>query len=171
MPIVGNGDIGTAIKESGIDRNDVIFFCSGVSNSKETDKKQFQREYRLLLEQDRDLHLVYFSTLSVYYGDSDYVNHKKNMETCIKKMFNKYTIVRIGNITFGSNPNTLINFITNKLKNKEDFEVQKVYRHLVDKHELIHWLKLIQIGKQDIMNITGKFTYVPILVNEIKASL
>lgn len=171
MAIIGGGDIGTAIKESGIDRNDIVFFASGVSNSGETDKRQFQREYSLLVQQDRDFHLVYFSTLSIYYAESPYVRHKKNMEACIKKMFNKYTIIRIGNITFGSNPNTLINFITNKLKSNEPFEVQQVYRHLIDKFELIYWLKLIQVGKQDIMNITGRITYVPILVNEIKASL
>ena len=167
--ILGSGDIGTAIKESGIDRNDVIFFCSGVSNSKETDKKQFQREYRLLLEQDRGLHLVYFSTLSIYYGDSDYVNHKKNMEMCIKKMFNKYTIIRIGNITWGNNPNTIINHFRNKVKNGEYISIDDVndYRFLVDKKEFIHWLKLIPVGSKNEMNITGKMISVPDLAQQI----
>jgi len=34
--IIGNGDIGKALK----DRDDVVFFASGVSNSQETDEKE-----------------------------------------------------------------------------------------------------------------------------------
>lgn len=103
--VVGNGDIGSVLPEE----KDLLFFASGVSNSQETREEEYEREFKLLLEQPRDAHLVYFSTLAVFYGDTRYVAHKLFMESTIKKEFPHYTIVRIGNITWGTNPHTLIN--------------------------------------------------------------
>src|SRR3989344_6049946 len=81
--------------------------------------------------------------------------HKIEMEKMVKNNFKYYTIIRLGNITWGKNPHTLINFIRNKLKNKEKIKIQPVYRYLVDKDEFLHWISLIPTWNCE-MNITGK---------------
>jgi glucan phosphorylase len=169
--IIGNGDIATALKGNNLDRDDIIFFASGVSNSKETNQECFERERKLLIQQPMNKHLVYFSTLSIYYSDTPYTLHKRLMEKSLKEHFITSCIVRIGNITWGKNQNTLINFIKNKIKNNELFEIKNEYRYLLDEKEFIHWIKMIRVNKTDIMNITGILTYVPDLVEDIKKSL
>ena len=60
------------------------FFASGVSNSKCEDETQYDREYKLLLEQPKDKHLVYFSSLSIYRSNNRYNKHKKAMEQAVE---------------------------------------------------------------------------------------
>lgn len=151
--ILGTGDIGTALQE--VDRQDLLFFASGVSNSKEKRRSEYQREVNLLLKQDRKKHIVYFSSLAIFESKSQYIFHKMNIEGLVKKHFQKYTIVRIGNITWGKNPHTLLNFMSNKIKNKEVFEIKDVYRYIVDKDEFLYWIKRIPEWSCE-MNITGK---------------
>lgn len=161
MPIIGNGDIASILT----DRPDVTYFVSGVSNSKCTDEKEFEREKKLLLAQGWNLHLVYVSTLAIYYGDSMYVQHKKRMERLIKENYPSYTIIRIGNITWGKNPNTLINY----LKAHPEAEAQQVYRYIVDKEEFLHWVNMAPVGMKNEMNITGRMVWVPDLLASIRA--
>lgn len=100
--IIGHGDIASVLP----DKKDLLFFASGVSNSQETRESEYTREKNLLKEQDRKSHLVYISTLAVFYGSSRYVKHKREMEELIKQEFSRYTIIRIGNITWGTNSHT-----------------------------------------------------------------
>jgi len=152
--ILGKGDIASVLKE--IDRDEVVFFASGVSNSQETREEEYDREKTLLLKQTNLFHhLVYFSSLAVFESDTRYIKHKRLMEHLVKTFFPKHTIVRIGNITWGKNPNTLLNFMRNKIKNKEVFDIQDVYRYIVDKEEFLYWLKRIPEWSCE-MNITGK---------------
>src|SRR5437762_13407624 len=150
MAIIGHGDIASVL----IDRDNVIFFVSGVSNSLEKRPSEFQREIDLLMKQPKDKHLIYISTLSIYYAKSAYVEHKKNMETIIALNFHSYTIFRIGNITWGTNPNTLINF----LKANPLAEKRPVWRYLISKKEFLHWISMAQIPGKSEMNITGQLT-------------
>lgn len=147
--VVGNGDIASVL----IDREDITFFASGVSNSQEKEEKEFDREERLLLMQDWRKKLVYFSTLSIYYKDTPYTRHKRKMEQKVKDIFPKHCIIRLGNITWGSNPNTIINYF----KRNPDAKVEEGYRYLVDKEEFLHWMNLIPNFNTE-MNITGKLT-------------
>lgn len=103
--IIGDGDIASALP----DRADRTFFASGVSNSREAREYQYQMEIDLLMSQNKDRQLIYFSTLSIFYTDTRYAKHKRFMERLIKKHFPHYCILRLGNITWGKNPNTLIN--------------------------------------------------------------
>lgn len=151
--IVGNGDIASALKVID-DNDDITYFASGVSNSQETRQAEFDREASLLELQDKNTHLVYFSTLAVYYGATQYVQHKMSMEELVKSRFKKYTIIRLGNILWGNNPHTLINFIRRKIKNGEKYEARDEYRYIIDKDEFLHWMKLIPDWNCE-MNITG----------------
>jgi hypothetical protein len=165
--IVGHGDIAAALFENGKDRDDFCFFASGVSNSAETRESEFQREIDLLMSQDIGMHLVYFSTLAIFYGSaSPYIRHKLFMESSVKAIFHFHTIIRIGNIAWGdTNPNTLINFIRNKIKAREPFEVQDVYRYILEKEEFLHWINLIPPWPVE-MNLTGKRMLVKDIVKE-----
>lgn len=169
--IVGNGGIALALKEGNVDRDDVNYFASGVSDSKCSDPHKFGREFNLLREMPRQVHLVYFSTLSIYYGHSPYIAHKKKMEQWVRISFDSYTIVRVGNISWGVNPNTLINFITNCLRTNKPFDIQPVYRYIINKEEFIHWIKMIIVREKNEMNITGVRTWVPDLVENIKKEI
>src|ERR1017187_5555025 len=102
--ILGHGDIGSVLK----DRPDRLYFASGVSNSQETDENEYQRETDLLPKQDKAAHIVYFSSLIVFYGNTRYAQHKRRMEAITKHHFKTYTIVRLGNIDWGKNPHTII---------------------------------------------------------------
>lgn len=150
--IVGNGDIASALRE--VDRDDTVFFASGVSNSAETRESEFQRETDLLLKfQDDDRRLVYFSSLCVFYADTLYARHKKHMERMVKHI-PMHTIIRLGNITWGDNPYTIINFFRNKIRNKEIITIRDEYRYIIDKDEFVHWIKMIPQWNCE-MNITG----------------
>lgn len=168
MSIIGKGDLATALIESGIDRDDITFFACGVSNSEEENEAEYEREINLLKTVDTKKHLVYFSSLSIYYGSGRYVKHKVFMEKFIRNNYERFTLVRIGNIMWGSNPNTLINFFKRKVKNGELCLVQSVYRYLITKDEFIHWMKLIPVGTQNEMNITGRRIFVPELFRQIQ---
>ncbi len=153
--VLGNGDIATALKENGKDREDRIYFASGVSNSQETRKAEYEREKKLLLAQDKYRHLVYFSSLAVFFGDTLYVQHKKRMENIIQKRFKHYTIIRLGNITWGKNPHTIINFLKDRIKNNKPYLIENVYRYVIDKDEFLHWIDMIPHWKCE-MNLPGK---------------
>lgn len=162
--IVGNGDIANALKDGNLDRDDVTFFASGVSNSKETSRAEFMREYELLKEYSKcGLHLVYFSSLSIYYSDSDYTAHKRSMEYEIQRLFTHFSIFRIGNIKWGANPNTIINYFKSEHAAGRTPELQDTYRHIISKTEFVYWMKKINLKARDFINIPGEFVH----VNEI----
>lgn len=144
--IVGNGDIASVLT----DREDRLYFVSGVSNSQETRKSEYEREKKLLLSQDKYRHIVYVSSLAVFYTDTLYAQHKLRMEKLIKENFKHYTILRIGNIDWGNNPNTLINY----LRAHPEAEIKDVYRYVVDKEEFLYWINLIPEWPCE-MNVVG----------------
>lgn len=158
--IVGNGDIASAIK----DRKDLLFFVSGVSNSKETRGSEFRREIELLLDQDKNSHIVYVSTLSVLYSDTPYTRHKRHMEQLVKG-FKTWTIFRLGNITWGTNPRTLINYLRNRHQRGLKLDIQDVYRYIVDKDEFQYWLEMIPDWSCEI-GVPGRRMKVKDIVNE-----
>ncbi|HET7099046.1 MAG TPA: hypothetical protein VFI61_02340 [Patescibacteria group bacterium] len=150
--IIGKGDIASVLK----DKKGFIFFASGVSNSAETRETEYKREENLLLEQNKKTHLVYFGSLSAFYNpNTQYSRHKKHMEDLVKENFKHYTIVRLGNITWGKNPHTLINYFRNASKNGEKLKIWDTYRYLVNKKEFLHWIELIPDWNCE-MNITGQ---------------
>jgi len=165
--IVGHGDIAQVL--SSVDREDRIFFASGVSNSSEMRESEYRRElnllYTMLSETNMKKRFIYFSSLCVFYSNTRYSQHKREMEDWVKKLFPHYTILRLGNITWGENPNTLINFIKNKIRNKEPFEIRDVYRYVVDKEEFLHWVEMIPEFNCE-MNVTGKRMKVKDIVKE-----
>lgn len=161
--IIGHGDIASALK----DRKDITFFASGVSDSRETRESEYKREEDLLMKQNKNKHLVYFSSLCVFYTNTRYARHKKHMEELVRKNFKHYTIVRMGNITWGKNPHTLINHFKNLIEKEEKIEVWDTHRYLINKDEFSHWINLIPQWNCE-MNLTGARLKVDKIVKQIK---
>jgi len=160
--IIGHGDIATALKE--IDHDDRIFFASGVSNSRETRQSEFWREKHLLMQCDAQKQIVYFSSFAVFYAGTAYASHKREMERIVKT-FPRWTIVRLGNIDFGNNPHTLINYLRARKAAGERLEIQDTYRYVVDNDEFLYWVKMIPAWPCE-MNIPGRRLTVQQIVDE-----
>ena len=149
--IIGNGDIAWALREYSLDRDDFVFFAAGVSHSGILPETEYLRERNLLLKQERTEHLIYFSSLCVFSPGSRYADHKRVMEELVKDTFPLCTILRLGNITWGTNPTTLINH----LRAHPDAPLQDTYRYICDLDEFQHWIRLIPAWSCE-MNIPGR---------------
>lgn len=154
---IGDGDIGSVLPYS----DSLLFFASGVSDSSCTDEKEFKKERDLLMEVYSGFHVVYFSSLAVFTGNNRYIKHKLDMENMVKLNFPKYTIIRLGNIDFGTNPNTLINY----LRAHREAEIRDEWRYICNKDELLYWVGLIPEWSCE-MNIIGKRLKVKDIVKE-----
>ena len=88
--IVGRGDIASILN----DREGAIFFVSGVSNSLEKRESEYEREHKLLSEQDKTKCIFYISSITIdnkeKFEISRYLQHKKQMEDYIKNNFKNY---------------------------------------------------------------------------------
>jgi hypothetical protein len=152
--IVGNGDIAQQLYRA--DKPFITFFASGVSNSKQEDEKEYAREIALLLRQPKDQHLVYFSSLCIYYSQSRYAQHKVQIERLIKENFQTYTIVRLGNIAWGRNPNTIINYFKLQNCSKRTPHLEDGHRFVITEPEFYYWMQHLPIGTKNEMNIPGE---------------
>lgn len=136
--IIGRGLIASLFIDD--DRDDIIFFASGVSNSLETRVEEFLREENLIkktIAENPEKIFVYFSTCSIYDSSktgSDYVLHKLKMEQLIKNNHNQFLILRVSNaVGKGGNPNLLMNYLVRSIKNNETINVHtKATRNLID---------------------------------------
>lgn len=147
--IIGNGILANAIRF--YDREDVIFFASGVSNSLEKNPAEFEREISLLksvMNQHPDKKLIYFSTCSIYDASktaSPYVMHKLTIEKIISEQHSNFIIFRVGNaVGRGGNPNTLINFLKSSILSENKLTIHNNARRIL-------------IGTDDIASFVGKY--------------
>lgn len=163
--IIGNGNIASVLK----DRNDLVFFASGVSNSSCKDEKEFKRESDLLKTVSPDKHLVYFSNLGIYYKKDPYTSHKINMENLVKERFNYYTIVRIEVCEWVKNPTTILNVFKEKIKNNEEIQILETSRYVLSLDEFQYWMNLIPVGQKNEMNIPGIKMTIREIVEKIKS--
>ena len=162
--IVGKGDIASVLN----DREGTIFFASGVSNSNEIRDSEFMREMELLDKQDRTKCLFYFSSISVddiqKVVGNKYLQHKLRMELLVKSNFENYNIIRIGNITWGSNPNTFINYIKNKKSKGEPVQIKDEYKYIIDKDQLVMLTDNLPLVGQNTICVFGRMAKVAELV-------
>jgi len=166
--IYGEGDIASVLT----DRSLFTFFAKGVSNSLTTNPADFMREKRqfdLASNMHPNNRFVYFSTLSIYDTVTPYTEHKREMEGLVKSL-DKYCIVRIGNITWGKNPNTIINTFRRQIANNEPIRIDDRYKHLVSKTEFLYWINLIPNFNTEL-NITGEKVSAQEIYNRVKYNL
>lgn len=173
--IIGNGLIANLFKNH--DRENVVFFASGVSNSLEIRPEEFLREENLIkntIAANKDKIFVYYSTCSIYDSSktgSDYVLHKLKMEQIIKNSCDRFLILRVSNaVGKGGNANLLMNYIVNAVKNNETINVHtKATRNLIDVED-IKKITLDLLDKKDankIINVAYINNYSIIEILEI----
>jgi hypothetical protein len=162
--IIGNGDIASVLN----DREGVIFFVSGVSNSNEIRESEFMREIELLNKQDKTKCLFYISSISVddkeKLSSNRYLQHKLQMEELIKLNFKNYNIIRIGNIIWGTNPNTFINYIKNKKSKGEPVQIKDEYKYIIDRDQLVMLTDNLPLNGQNTLCVFGRMAKVSELV-------
>jgi nucleoside-diphosphate-sugar epimerase len=158
--VVGNGMIARSFSAY-TNREDVVIYASGVSNSAENSEDKFQREIDLIktcIEKNVNCLIVYFSTCSISDKsliDTRYVQHKIFIEDYIKKHASSFIIFRLP-IVIGKTDNkfTLFNFFQEKLsKNQELFIQKNAYRYLVDVDDVSSVLSQI-IDSKNFLNYT-----------------
>jgi hypothetical protein len=136
---IGNGDIAQAL----IDRDDVIFFASGVSDSRCEDIGEYLREELLLVDIYNRYYvrgtqiksLFYFSSIAINMYDSKYFIHKRSMERMVRELFMDCVILRIGNITWGNNPNTFLNYLRGRKELGLPINVRDEYKYMISKDQ------------------------------------
>lgn len=158
--ILGTGDIARVLD----DREGALFFACGVSNSLCEDREKFRREKTLLLAQPKDKCLFYFGTISMYYKDSLYTRHKASMELLIKSNWVNYNIIRLGNISWGTNPNTFLNYLRDRKKKGLEIRVLDEYRYVIDEDQLNLVCQSLPLKGQNEINIFGRMAKVKDLI-------
>jgi nucleoside-diphosphate-sugar epimerase len=189
--IVGKGLIASLFLNS--DRENTIFFASGVSNSLEIRPEEFLREETLVkntISTYPDKIFVYFSTCSIYDSSktgSAYVLHKLKMEQIVKNSCKNFLILRVSNaVGKGGNPNLLMNYILRAVKNNETINVHtKATRNLIDaddvknitfdlldKNDLNKIINVAYIQNYsiiEILEITERYYNIKLNINLIKS--
>lgn len=165
--IIGNGNIAKSLK----DRDDLVFFASGVSDSNCINAVEFEREVNLLRSMNYDVHLVYFSNLKVYYSKDPYTQHKIMMEDLVKSLFRSYTIVRIEVCAWVNNPTTILNVFKKKLIEGDEIIIHDTTRYVLQKDEFLFWLERIPVGRKNEMNILGEKIKIIEIIERIKKNL
>jgi hypothetical protein len=162
--IIGNGNVARVLE----DRDDLVFFASGVSNSSCTDENEYERELNLLKTIPTDKHVVYFSNLGIYYKEDRYTQHKIDMEEYIRTYYNTYTIVRIEVCEWVNNPTTILNVFKSLLAQGIEPEVRDTTRYVLSLKEFLYWVRMIKAGVKNEMNILGRKMTIAQIVQEIK---
>lgn len=133
--IIGHGLLAQSLRSE--DREGLIFFCSGVSNSLETAPEAFERELDLLRQQPSDEVLIYFSTISIFNPakqNSPYIRHKVAMEDEVRARFNRHIILRLPNMVgAGGNATNLFPYFLNAIAADERVLIyQNTHRDIMD---------------------------------------
>lgn len=150
-----------------IDREEDVFFASGVSNSLEIDPKAFQREEDLLNEA---IHknaisigiLHYFSTTGLETlapKSRPYFHHKRRMEEKLVERVpaHKLRIYRLPNVVgHSNNPHTLTNFIYRTIQCGEfDALNLEARRELLDIAEVQRRVVRLRSSEEVLIRLTG----------------
>jgi hypothetical protein len=162
--IIGNGSIAKVLN----DRDDLVFFASGVSNSSCADEREYEREFNLLKTVPTDKHVVYFSNLGIYYKQDRYTQHKHDIEEYIRNNYKSYTIVRIEVCEWVKTHNTILNVFKRQLAQGIEPIIQDTTRYVLSLDEFKYWIGMIQSGVRNEMNILGRKLTISQIVEEIK---
>jgi nucleoside-diphosphate-sugar epimerase len=171
--VIGNGLMGRTFS-SFTEYDEVVIFASGVSNSKEQNDYEFEKETTLLndtISKNKNKKLIYFSTVFIDNIKSKYYTHKKNMETIIVEKCQNYLIVRLPQVVgYCGNSNNLFNFLKNKINCGDEIQIDKsAIRSLIDVDDVYKIVtNIIPKYSNQILNLKGiEDVYVSDIVEEM----
>ena len=138
--IIGSGMMSRSFAGTLGEEPGVVVYGAGVSNSRCTDQREFERE-RTRLAAALDAHadadrFLYFSTCSIddrELRDSDYVCHKLRMEEMVRR-HRAHLVFRLPQVAGRTpNPNTLLNYLYARIVRAERFVVwTRARRNIID---------------------------------------
>lgn len=138
--IIGNGNIATAIKDSGINHEQLLIIAAGVSDSTTTNKQHFMREKEMIqkaLKQNKSFKVVYFNTYSKK-KNSVYIKHKCEMMNLISNHTSKYLFIALPIVCGKSNNNKqLIPWLMDSLINDKIVSINPNARRYIISSEII----------------------------------
>ncbi len=158
--IVGYGDIASVL----MDRDGALLFASGVSNSSCCDHLKFQREIDLLMSQDKNLCCFYFSSINVEKKNTSYFRHKFIMEEIVRDNFPNYNIVRLGNILWGTNPFTFINYLKDRKRKGMPYKVKDEYKFVIDEKSFVMIVNNLPLEGQNTISVFSRMAKVKDLI-------
>jgi len=178
--IIGSGLIARGFAAQYQQRSDVCIYAAGVSNSRNTNLREFARERaRLLLalQSANDVGaFVYFGTCSVADPEvqhTSYVQHKLEMEQLVVEHLH-HLILRLPQVAGHTpNPHTLLNFLYARIVRSESFSVwRNAYRNIIDVDD-VATLASILIENQSMrcctLNLANPCSYsMPEIVKEME---
>ena len=141
--IVGTGLLAQAFQSRYASNDEVVIFASGVSNSLESDASAFSKEQALLEEilTSYGRRVVYFGSCGAVNQEdllSPYMRHKLDMERLVTE-YSDGLVLRLPQVVGRtSNPNTLTNFIRDRILSGETFTVWgRAERNLIDIDDIV----------------------------------
>jgi UDP-2-acetamido-2,6-beta-L-arabino-hexul-4-ose reductase len=160
--IVGNGLIASGFKSSKEDYSKYIIFASGVSNSKESNSKEYDREKKIIIEtinNNKKLKFIYFSSILTGIINNEYYNQKLENEKLIEKNCSNYIIFRVPQIIGKlGNPNNLINYFKDCINSKKEITIyNNTQRSLIDIEDLVN---VVNYCKEKVNCKILNFSYV-----------
>ena len=141
--IIGSGFIAKNFENynDDLERLNICLYAAGISNSQTQDKNLLDKEKNKFIEFLKKFNqkkkLIYISTCSINdpsRNKNPYVLNKLYIEDLVQKNIKNFLIMRLPEVV-GKNENkvTLINFLNNKVKNGEKFEIwSKAKRNIID---------------------------------------
>ncbi|MBL7810745.1 MAG: NAD-dependent epimerase/dehydratase family protein [Bacteroidetes bacterium] len=143
--------IGTGLLAKNVipaDSDNLLLFCSGVSDSTISDSQAFSREENLLLQQPRDKNFIYFSTISIFNptkANNAYILHKIHMEELVRAHFPSHIIVRLPNIVgeAGNKSNLFPYFIRHIQQNIPVVIYKNAVRHILAAKDISHIVNVL----------------------------
>lgn len=166
--VIGSGMMAQAFAKSTSDN--CIFFCSGVSNSSETNDNEFLREIELFKNTITNNTVIYFSSYIAEKSTTPYALHKRNMENLIKASCHKFLIIRLPGVVGLTKNNTLISYFIKMILNNTTIKIQKnAKRHLIDVQDVVrivdYLIELNHLNKT--LSIGSSFSISPIEIIQI----
>lgn len=167
--ITGRGLLATSLRE--IDRDELVFYANGVSDStieSIADGNSEAKEIAGIAEQKKAKTFIYFSTIQVNASENferPYVIHKIKMEELVKRLFADHVIIRTSNI-IGNNPwntHTLFNYLYKSLKEQRKINIlESASRNILDVEHFVNLVNhyLVHYKKEGVtVNIVNSLSY------------
>lgn len=142
LMIHGSGLLASAFSRHFHADEPICVFARGVSNSSELDTSSFRREELLLHEALAESpRLLYFSSCALINpasSDTPYLDHKRRMERLVLDTSHDNVVLRLPQVVGRtSNPNTLTNFLNDRIRSGEAFSVwARAERNLIDVEDI-----------------------------------
>jgi nucleoside-diphosphate-sugar epimerase len=139
--VIGNGLLGRSFRRLALP--EALYFCSGVSDSKETRASEFDRERELLMSVfdagQEFSRFVYFSSIMAPDRGTEYFEHKYKMEQLVKSLFpGKYLIIRLPQVVGLVNNTTLFPVLVHRIQAGLPVSVQRyATRSLIDVDDVV----------------------------------